>query len=203
MAQRHAKPTTERRGNKSNGTNRPTRGGIRKPTSGRGGRDDRGGRGGRGRRGGLYRADRDGDLEMKNGEGDESGQRQGRNHNSSKSDAKHDTPHKSFKRRLEEMVADHMDQKARGPLEQITIQGWRQSKIVQDLKETQAIWKTLEWLEKKAGNLKGTIKKVCLKTQSDGPQRPTDFALIGLLSFQANLSERRPRYRRTIAAVYA
>ena len=202
MAQRYPKPSSERRGNKHPGTNGPSRGGIQKRPGGRGGREERGGRGGRGRRGGLYRSDRDGDLEMSTGEGDESGHGRGRSQGGARSDTRYDTPHRAFTKRLEEMMGNQIDRKAGGPLEELTIHGWRQSKVVQDLKQGQAIWKTREWLEKKAGNLNG-IKKVCLKIQSAGPKHPTDFALIGPLSFQANLSERRPRYRRMIAAVYA
>ena len=153
MALRQSKPISDRRGNKSAGTNGPSRGGIQKRPGGRGGRDDPGGRGGRGRRGGLYRGDRDGDLDMGIGEGDESRQARSRNH---------DTPRKAFNRRLEEMVVDHIEKSSGVPLEEITIHGWRQSKILQDLKHSQAIWKTREWLEKKAGNLNGAIKKVCL-----------------------------------------
>ena len=87
-------------------------------------------------------------------------------------------------------------------LDQIAVSGWKQSKASSN--PDGGVRDLLDFLERKASHNappheRVKIKKVCLKSHSAGHQRSSNFALIGPLSFQTNLPERRPRFSNIIA----
>lgn len=91
-------------------------------------------------------------------------------------------------------------------LDQITVRGWTESKAASNVGG--GIKELLGFLERKATPAHASeselvrIKKVCLNSQSAGHTRLSNFALTGLLSLQANLSEQRPRYSNFAATAY-
>ena len=98
---------------------------------------------------------------------------------------------------------NHNNHHTKGGLEQISITGWKQSKAASNPGGCQK--QLAEFLVKKAtpfntsANNDVRIIKVCLKPQSVGHKRFSNSVLIGPLSFQANLSERRPRHPEAVA----
>ena len=86
-------------------------------------------------------------------------------------------------------------------LDRITIKGLKQSKAV--VNEDGGVSDLIAFLERKATNPDAPareavkIRKVCLTLQAARQQRHLIFKLSGPLSFQAKLSERRPRHYAT------
>lgn len=89
----------------------------------------------------------------------------------------------------------------RDPLDRITVTGLKQSKAAGN--PDGGVSDLIGFLERKATNPGAPareavkIKKVCLTLQSTRQQRHLISKLSGLLSFQAKLSKRRPRYYAT------
>ena len=85
--------------------------------------------------------------------------------------------------------------------DQISVRGWTESKAASN--PGGGVKELIEFLQRKASIPAAPvrIKKVCLKTiRAAQKQRLGNFALTGLLSFQANLSERRPRFPNSAVA---
>lgn len=171
--------------------------------------------------GGHPRTDRDGDLEMEaaggggrgvgrgrggreRGQGFRNNDNRGRGNDSTKRGRKTLDPtflERAIKKGLNS--GDAVMREGRPGFDYIAVSGWKGSKVSHH--DDGGIQTLLEFLATKAtyaGKPLVTIKKVCLKSQSVGQKRLSNFALIGPLSFQANISERRPRFSEVAAFAY-
>jgi hypothetical protein len=93
-------------------------------------------------------------------------------------------------------VVRNADGSDRRNLEELSVEGWKKSKAA--AKSDGGVKQLLDFLERKAtppnstSNEKVRIRKVCYSLQSAGHQRDCNSCFTVPLSFQANLSERRP-----------
>ena len=107
---------------------------------------------------------------------------------------------------LSDAAGDRRNRHLTKGLDQIIVRGWTESKAASNVGG--GIKELLAFLERKAtpANTPESeivrIKKVCLNSQSASHTRLSNFALTGLLSLQANLFERRPRFMNIAATAY-
>ena len=111
-----------------------------------------------------------------------------------------ETPSKGPRSLAKSLRGSGRTHEIRDGLNKISVYGLKQSKAASN--EDGGVNDLIVFLERKAterskGPIK--IKKVCLTSQFAGHQQLQSFGSSGPLSFQANLSERRPRYAVTIA----
>lgn len=216
LAMQTLDPPKNTRGGRGPRNHRDSRGRIEKPqrgaprtdrdgdlemdAAGGGGRGgSRGGNRGGGKGGGRGRPD-----VRERGQGSKSSENHGRGSDFTRKTKKPTDPtfiEKALRHGLSS--GDVTVREGRPGFDYIAISGWKDSKASHN--EDGGVQRLLEFLGTKAthsGQPPVIIKKVCLKSQSVDPKHLSNFALIGPLSCQANLPERRPRFLEVAAFAY-